>query len=104
MVHNVCERVPLEDIAVKVLHQSHACQLEPDEYCFEVPMGTTVGELKERLLDAEFRKLGWNADEMVMWERCRPNVILTDNDDFEDGATLILSLLCQWPQSETDDH
>ena len=46
VVHNIWELVPLEDITVKVLHESHARQLEPDEYCFEVPIGSTARDLK----------------------------------------------------------
>ena len=51
VVYHIWEVVPIEDITVKVLHLSHACQLELDEYCFEVPVGTTVAEIKEKLLD-----------------------------------------------------
>ena len=94
--------VLLEDIIVRVLHLGHAWQLEPDAYCFEVPVGTTVAPIKEKLLDAEFRKFSWLADDMVMWKACRPNVMLTTNDDFEDDTTLWLNLVFTWPISETD--
>ena len=42
VLNKIKELVPIEDITVKVLHLSHACQLELDEYCFEVLVGTTV--------------------------------------------------------------
>ena len=103
VVHNIWEHIPLEDISIKVLHQTHACQLEPDEYCFEVPIGTTVRELKERLLDVEFRKFEWLPDEMVIQERCNQHVIRMDSDDFEEGTTLCLNLVFNWPQSDSDD-
>ena len=72
VVSKVWGMVPLQDITVKVMHLSRACQLESDEYYFGVPVGPTVAEIKGRLLDAEFRQFNWLADEMVMWEECCP--------------------------------
>ena len=63
----------------------------------------TVAEIKEKLLDAEFRKLSWLDDEMVMWQECSPNVMLTNSYDFEDDTVLWLNLVFRWPSSETDD-
>ena len=71
-----------------VFHGGHACEFDPDVYCFEVLVGTTVAAIKGKLLDGRLRNSGWLADEMVMWEDCRPNVALTNNDDFEDDTTL----------------
>ena len=58
---------------------------------FQASSGTTVAELKEKLLGADFIKFTWLADEVVMWGESRPNVILTNNDDFEDDTTLWLN-------------
>ena len=68
VVYHIWEVVPIEDITVKVLHLSHACQLELDEYCFEVLVGTTVAEIKEKLLDVYFRRFCWLADDEVARE------------------------------------
>ena len=51
------EMVPLEDITISVLHWGHDCELEFDQYCFDVIVGTTVAEIKEKLLDAKFYTL-----------------------------------------------
>ena len=50
VVHKICELVPLEDVTVKVLRLSHASQLEFDEYCLQVPIGTTVATIADKLL------------------------------------------------------
>ena len=43
------------------------------------------------------------ADELVMWEEFRPNVMLTNNDEFVGDTTLRLNLVFRWPYSETYD-
>ena len=44
------------------------------------------------------------ADETVMLEECRPNVMLTNNDDCEDDTSLWLNLVFRWPDSEFYDE
>ena len=82
---NVIDRIwqfgPLDDIRIMVLHLNHPMQLEEDEYIFTVPIGTTLGEIKQKLLDATFRRLGWLHDDLLFWENMRPCVELTNNDD-----------------------
>ena len=94
---NVIDRIwefgPLDDISIRVLHLNHPMQVEVDEYRFIAPIGTGLGEIKQKLLDAKFRRLGWLDDEMLFWEKMRPCVELTDNDDFEDDTTLRLNLV-----------
>ena len=58
VVNKIWEFVPLDDITIRVLHRNHAMQLEEDEYIFTVPVRTTLGEIKEKRLDAEFKKFG----------------------------------------------
>ena len=70
VIDRIWEFGPLDDITIRVLHRNHAMQLEEDEYIFTVPVGTTLGEIKEKLLDAEFRKFGWLHDELMLCEKC----------------------------------
>ena len=89
---NVIDRIwefgPLDDITIRVLHRNHAMQLDEDEYLFMVPVRTTLGKIKETLLDAEFRKFGRLHDELMLWERAHQNIELTDKADFKDDTTL----------------
>ena len=50
--------VPVDGITIKVMHMNHAMSLEEDEYIFTVPVGTTLGEIKQKLLDTKFKKFG----------------------------------------------
>ena len=52
IVHNRWKLVPVEDVVVKVLYSME------EEYCFEVPKGTTVEDLKEKLLTESLEKFG----------------------------------------------
>jgi len=94
---NVIDRIwefgPLDDISIRVLHRNHPMQLEEDEYIFTVPIGTTLKEMKQKLLDVKFREFGWLDDELFLWQKTRPCVELTDDDDFEEDTTLNLNLL-----------
>ena len=68
-VCKIWEFVPLDDINIRVMHMNHAMSLEEDEYIFTVPVGTTLGEIKEKLLDAKFRESTWLHDELLLWEK-----------------------------------
>ena len=35
VVQNIWEFIPIPDITIKVLHQNHPMQLEPDRYVFD---------------------------------------------------------------------
>ena len=105
---NVIDRIwefgPLDDITVRVLHRNHAMQVEEDEYISTVLVGTTLGEVTEKLLDAEFRKFGWFHDELMLWERAHQHIELSDNDDFEDDTTLCLNLINKQEVSDEEEE
>ena len=69
VVHKIWEFVALDDITIRVMHMSHARSLEEDEYIFARPVETTLGEIKQKLLDAKFQKFGWLRDELMLWEK-----------------------------------
>ena len=48
-----------------------------------------MGEIKHKILDAKFRKFGWLRDELLLWERMCPRVVLFDNDDLEGDTTYV---------------
>ena len=93
VVDKIWEFVSSDDITIRALHRNHAMRLEEGEYIFTVLVGTTLWEIKEKLLDAEFRKFGWLHDELMLLEKMCPNVEYNDNDDFEDDTTLCLNLV-----------
>jgi hypothetical protein len=95
---------PLDDITIRVLHRNNAMQLEEDEYILKVPVGATLGEIKEKLLDAEFRKFGWLYDGPMLWERAHQHIELSDKDDFEDDTTLCLRLFNKHYFQEASDE
>jgi len=74
VVNNIREFIPLNNITICVLHQTDERQLDSDEYEFVVPVGTTVGKIKEKLLATEFREYGWLASDMIL-------DTLNDDDD-----------------------
>ena len=88
VVYKIWEFVPLDDISIRVLRRNHPMQLEEGEYIFTVPIGTTLGEIKQTLVYAKFKEFGWLDDELLLWQKLRPCVELTDNDDSEDDTTL----------------
>ena len=104
VIDRIWEFGPLDDISIRVLRRNHAMQLEEDEYIFTVPIGTTLGEIKEKLLDAEFRRCGWLHDELVLWERAHQHIELSDNDDFEDDTTLCLNLINKLEVSKEEEE
>ena len=71
---------------------NHTMSLEEDEYIFTVPVGTTLGEIKQKLLDTKFRKFGWLHDELILWVRAHSYIELDDSYDFEDDTTLCLKV------------
>ena len=101
-VQHIWEFAPLPDITIKVLHEKHPL-LDPDEYLFVVPVGTTVGEIKEKLLARKFRKFGWLRIELKLWA-CRPHEELADDDDFEDDTTVRLTLDHHHHYGSSDDE
>ena len=48
-------------ITVKVMHAT-------EQYILEVPVGTTVAEIRQRIMDNGLDQHGCNPDELVMWE------------------------------------
>ena len=69
VVRKIWEFAPLDDITIRVMHLNHAMTLEEDEYNFTVPVGTTLGKIEQKLLDAKFRKFGRLHDELMLWDK-----------------------------------
>ena len=93
VIDRIWEFVPLDDITSRVLHMNHAMSLEEDEYISTVLVGTTLGERKERLLDAKLGEFRWLQDELLLWEKAHQHIELDDLNDFEDDTTLCLKLI-----------
>ena len=93
VIYRIWEFGPLDDISIRVLHRNHPMQLEEGEYIFTVRIGTTLKEVKQKLFDVKLREFRWLDDELMLWEKMRPCVELTDKDDFEDDTTLYLNLV-----------
>ena len=53
----------------------------------------TVKEITKNLLDDEYRKCGWNADQPLLCDARRPHVLIPDNYVYE-GITLLFCILC----------
>ena len=83
---------PLDQIQITIILDQHFC-LKPDEYIHNVPIGTTLGEIKEMLLKDRFEAKGWEYDELWLWDKANPFVELWESDEFEDDTTLILRLV-----------
>jgi len=91
-------------VHIKVNHEKHFCSLDPDEYTYILPYGTTIYELKQKLLYDEFEKFGWESDELILFEKACPCVDYDDdyelNDDYifelqltPDGAIVLITIL-----------
>ena len=83
---------------------NHAMSLEEDEYIFTVPVWTTLGLIKEKLLETKFRKFGWLQDELLLWERAHTYIELDDLDDFDEDTTLGLTLVNKHEVSEEEEE
>ena len=92
VVYKIWEFVPLDDITIRVAHMNHAMSLQEDEYIFTVPVGTTLGEIEQRLLDTKFNEFGWLHDELILWVKTHQHIEFDDLDNCEDGTTLCLKL------------
>ena len=66
VVKNIWELMPLPDITIKVIDESH--YVASNEHIFVVSVGTTASEIKEKLLDTGLRKFGWIATDMLLEE------------------------------------
>ena len=89
VVKNIREFIPLPEITIRVLHENHPLALDVYVYIYVVPTGTTVAEIKKKLLDAKFRKFGWLPDEMTLrWGF----TYLNDLFELDDDAILKLNL------------
>ena len=49
LIDCIFDMSPLDHIQITILHDQHFCALKPDEYIYKVPIGTTLGEIKEML-------------------------------------------------------
>ena len=92
VVQNIREFIPLPEITIRVLHENHPMALDVYVYIYVVRTGTTVAEIKEKLLDARFRKYGWLPDEMQLMLGYSNLYELCDDDELEYDETLKLKL------------
>ena len=104
VLDKVFEYLPPKDVHVKVYHEKHWCALEPSEYTYILPYGTTIYELKQKLLYDEFEKYGWDSDELIITEHTAPCVILEDDYELEDDYVLGLQLSeIRWSDCSDND-
>ena len=105
VLDKIIDYLPPNDVHIKVYHDKHFCQLEPSEYTYILPYGTTIYELKQKLLYDEFEKYGWDSDELIITEHNAPCVILEDDYELEDDYILGLQLSeIRWSDSDSDSE
>jgi len=91
IIDKIHELIP-RDIHIRIIHDNHPL-MEANEYFYVVRQGTTIYELKEMLLDDEFRKFGWDSRELILFRRIFPNDILDDdNMELDENEVLKLQL------------
>ena len=66
-----------------------------------LPYGTTIYELKQKLLYDEFEKYGWESDELIL--TANPCAIPDDNYELNDDYMLGLQL-CEIKWSDCSDN
>ena len=103
VIDRIFDMRPLDQITITIIHDQHFC-LNPDEYTYKVPIGVTVGEIKEMFLKDSFEAKGWNYDELWLWWNINPFVELWDSDDFEEDTTLTLNLMQKIEPSDGEDE
>ena len=103
VIDRIFDMRPLDQITITIIHDQHFC-LKPDEYIYKVPIGTTLGEIKEMLLKDRFEAKGWEYDELLIWDDANPFVELWESDEFEGDATLILKLVQKIESSDGEDE
>ena len=106
VLDKVFEYLPPNDVHVKVYHEKHWCALEPSEYIYSLPNGTTIYELKQKLLYDEFEKYGWEPDELILFEKTCPNVLYDDDYELNDDYIFELQLAQQirWSDYDSDSE
>ena len=105
----------LKQIQIKVLHRDHMLEPEPREFIYTVFVGTTVFEIKMKLLEYRYRKFKWNVNELYLYEQEDyderwlydenfPIDELDDDNAIVDDVVLILRLVIvyDFPESEED--
>jgi len=103
VLDKVFEYLPPKDVHVKVYHEKHWCALEPSEYTYILPYGTTIYELKQKLLYDEFEKYGWESDELILKYHNSWCEMLEDNYEINDDHMLGLQL-CEIKWSDCSDN
>ena len=103
VIDRIFDMGPLDQFQITIIHDQHFC-LKPDEYIYKVPIGTTLGEIKEMLLKDRFEAKGWNYDELLIWDDGNPFIELWESDEFEDDTTLILRLVQKIESSDGEDE
>ena len=92
LIDRIFDMRPLDQIQITIIHDQDFC-LKPDEYTYPVPIGTTLGQIKEMLLKDSFEMKGWDYNELWLWEKSNPFVDPWDTDEYEADTTLILMLV-----------
>ena len=104
VIDRIFDMGPLDQITITIIRDQHFCALKPDEYIYKVPIGTTLGEIKEMLLKERFEAKGWEYDELWLWDKANPFVELWESDEFEDDTTLIMKLVQKIEPSDGEDE
>jgi hypothetical protein len=106
---------PLKQIQIKVLHRDHSLDDKPREFIYTVFVGTTVFEIKMKLLEDRYRKFKWNVNELYLYEQEDyderwlydenfPIDELDDDDAIVDDVVLILRLVVVYTFSEESEE
>ena len=102
VLDKVFEYLPPNDVHIKVYHEKHWCALEPSEYTYILPYGTTIYELKQKLLYADLEKYGWESDELNLFT-C-PRVEYDDDYELNDDYVFELQLIEKIKWSDCSDN
>ena len=102
VLDKVFEYLPPNDVHSKVYREKHWCALEPSEYTYILPYGTTIYELKQKLLYDEFEKYGWESDELILKHHNSWCEMLEDNYEINENHMLGLQL-CEIKWSDCSD-
>ena len=85
---------PLKQIQVKVLFRDHILDDKPREFVYTVFVGTTVFEIKMKLLEDRYRKYIWNINDLYLYEQEDYDELCLFNENFpideldDDGAVV----------------
>ena len=115
VIDRISSLKPLKQIQVKVLHRDHVLDDKPREFIYTVFVGTTVFEIKMKLLEDRYRKFKWNVNELYLYEQEDYDELwlynenfpideLDDDDAIVDDVVLILRLVVVYTFSEESEE